>query len=95
MFRSTLIKTLFATLVISCTPTTTYTQVNFDQLNEFEQFIEESDVAAEKMKEVKISAATQRTLQAVSWIYVQCYTLKQKIAAFFSALIFWRKKEVA
>jgi hypothetical protein len=68
--------------------------ISFDQLNEFEEFIDESDVVAKKMeKEVKISPATQRTLQVVSWFYVQGYTLKQKMAACFATLFTWCKKE--
>lgn len=90
--------TLFLMIVLYFSAATLMAQsapqsISFDQLNEYEQFIEESDVAVEKMKDVKISAPTQRVLQVVSWLYVSGYTVKQKVAAWFAALFKWVKRE--
>jgi hypothetical protein len=59
----------------------------FDELNQYENLIEETELTTTKVKEIKISAPTHYALQAASWLLVQYLTLSQKVAAWCTILV--------
>jgi hypothetical protein len=59
----------------------------FDELNKYEDLIEETEVVATQVKEAKISAPVQCALQIGSWFFVQYHIMSQKIAAWCAVLV--------